>query len=128
MNSGMAFVRIQKAQEMLAIGNNAHEIAIKFTSLAYAQDSTLPFWDTYSEHGNEALSWIELMSQLTVILEMTTYSKYIMGAILFGVVIFGSLTHFLCRYMNECLNLVYYALSARVLSGWRALSYLKQVP
>ena len=89
MNSGMAFVRIQKAQEMLAIGNNAHEIAIKFTSLAYAQDSTLPFWDTYSEHGNEALSWIELMSQLTVILEMTTYSKYIMGAILFGVVIFG---------------------------------------
>ena len=89
MNSGMAFVRIQKAQEMLAIGNNVHEIAIKFTSLAYAQDSTLPFWDTYSEHGNEALSWIELMSQLTVILEMTTYSKYIMGAILFGVVIFG---------------------------------------
>ena len=89
MNSGMAFVRIQKAQEMLAIGNNVHEIAIKFTAIAYAQDSTLPFWDTYSEHGNEALSWIELMSQLTVILEMTTYSKYIMGAILFGVVIFG---------------------------------------
>ena len=89
MNSGMAFVRIQKAQEMLAIGNNVHEIAIKFTSLAYAQDSTLPFWDTYSEHGNEALSWTELMSQLTVVLEMTTYSKYIMGAILFGVVIFG---------------------------------------
>ena len=89
MNSGMAFVRIQKAQEMLAIGNNVHEIAIKFTSIAYAQDSTLPFWDTYSEHGNEALSWTELMSQLTVVLEMTTYSKYIMGVVLFGVVIFG---------------------------------------
>ena len=89
MNSGMAFVRIQKAQEMLAIGNNVHEIAIKFTSIAYAQDSTLPFWDTYSEHGNEALSWTELMSQLMVILEMTTYSKYIMGVVLFGVVIFG---------------------------------------
>ena len=89
MNSGMAFVRIQKAQEMLAIGNNVHEIAIKFTAIAYAQDSTLPFWDTYSEHGNEALSWTELMSQLMVILEMTTYSKYIMGVVLFGVVIFG---------------------------------------
>ena len=89
MNSGMAFVRIQKAQEMLAIGNEVHEIAIKFTSIAYSQDTTLPFWDTYSQHGNEALSWTELMSQLTVVLEMTKYSKYIMGVILFGVVVFG---------------------------------------
>ena len=89
MNSGMAFVRIGKAQEMLAIGNGVHEIAIKFTSVSYAQDSTLPFWDTYSQHGNEALSWTELMSQLKAILDITTYSKYIMGAVLFGVVVFG---------------------------------------
>ena len=89
MNSGMAFVRIEKAQEMLAIGNRVHEIAIKFTSLVYTQDPDLAFWETYSEHGNEALSWTELMSQLTVVLEMTKYSKYIMGVILFGVVIFG---------------------------------------
>lgn len=89
MNSGMAFVQIQKAQEMLAIGNAAHEIAIKFTSIAYSQDPTLPFWEAYSEHGNEVLSWTELMSQLTAILEMTKYSKYIMAVILFGVVVFG---------------------------------------
>ena len=89
MNSGMAFVRIEKAQEMLAIGNEVHEIAVKFTSVAYAQDPTLPFWNAYSQHGNEALSWTELMSQLTAILEMTKYSKYIVGVILFFVVIFG---------------------------------------
>ena len=89
MNSGMAFVRIEKAQEMLAIGREVHEIAIKFIAIAYAQDPTLPFWETYSQHGNEVLSWTELMSQLTVILEMTKYSKYIMGVILFFVVIFG---------------------------------------
>ncbi len=89
MNSGMAFVRIEKAQEMLAIGREAHEIAIKFTAIAYAQDPTLPFWETYSQHGNEVLSWTELISQLKVILEMTKYSKYIMGGILFVVVIFG---------------------------------------
>ena len=89
MNSGMAFVRIEKAQEMLAIGNRVHEIAIKFTSLVYTQDPDLAFWETYSEDGNEALSWTELMSQLTVVLEMTKYSKYIMGVILFGVVVFG---------------------------------------
>ena len=89
MNTGMAFVRIEKAREMLAIGNAAHEIAIKFTALAYAQDPTLPFWETYAEHGNEVLSWTELMSQLTAMLEMTKISKYIMGVILFVVVVFG---------------------------------------
>ncbi len=89
MNRGMAFVRLEKAQEMLALGKDVHEIAIKFTSIAYAQETTLPFWDTYSQHGNEVLSWTELMSQLTVVLEMTRYSKYIMGVILFGVVVFG---------------------------------------
>ena len=89
MNAGMAFVRIEKAREMLGIGNAAHEIAIKFTSLAYSQDLALPFWETYSQHGNEALSWTELMSQLTAILEMTKYSKYIMAVILFFLVAFG---------------------------------------
>lgn len=89
MNTGMAFVRISKAQQMLAIGNNVHEIAIKFTSSAYAQDQELPFWNTYSQYGNEALSWAEILPQLKVILDMSKYSKYIMGVVLFGVVIFG---------------------------------------
>lgn len=89
MNAGMAFVRIEKAREMLGIGNATHEIAIKFTSIAYSQDPALPFWETYSEHGNEALSWTELMSQLTAILEMTKVSKYIMAVILFFLVVFG---------------------------------------
>ena len=89
MNAGMAFVQIEKAREMLGIGNAAHEIAVKFTSLAYSQDPALPFWEAYSQHGNEALSWTELMSQLTAILEMTKISKYIMGVILFFLVVFG---------------------------------------
>ena len=89
MNAGMAFVRIEKAREMLGIGDAAHEIAIKFTSIAYSQNPALPFWEAYSQHGNEVLSWTELMSQLTAILEMTKISKYIMGVILFFLVVFG---------------------------------------
>lgn len=89
MNSGMAFVRIHKAQEMLALGNNVHEIAIKFTSPTFGQDTELPFWDSYSQHGNEALSWTEILPELQTMFEMTKFSKYIMGVILFGVVIFG---------------------------------------
>ena len=89
MNRGMVFVRIDKAQQMLAIGNGVHEIALKFTSLAYAQDSALPFWGAYSQHGNEALSWTEILPQLEAILKMSRTSKYIMGIVLFGVVVFG---------------------------------------
>ena len=89
MNRGMVFIRIEKAQQMLAIGDDVHEIALKFTSVAYAQDSDLPFWSAYSRHGNEALSWTEILPQLEAILKMSQTSKYIMGIVLFGVVVFG---------------------------------------
>lgn len=89
MNSGMAFVRLKKAQQMLAIGPNVHEIAIKFTSTEYGQDKQVPFWKTYSQHGNKALSWTEILPQLPKVFAMSEYSKYIMGIVLFGVVIFG---------------------------------------
>ena len=89
MNREMVFIRIDKAQQMLAIGDGVHEIAIKFTSVAHAQDSELPFWSAYSRYGNEALSWTEILPQLEAILKMSQTSKYIMGIVLFGVVVFG---------------------------------------
>ena len=89
MEGGMAFVRMGKAQEMLAIGADVHEIAIKFTDAKYGQDKTLPFWERYSQHGNEALSWTEILPQLQAAFEMSKFSKYIMGVVLFGVVVFG---------------------------------------
>lgn len=89
MEGGMAFVRLEKAQEMLAIGSGVHEIAIKFTDTKYGQDKDLPFWERYSQHDNEALGWTEILPQLKAAFEMSKYSKYIMGVILFGVVVFG---------------------------------------
>ena len=89
MSGGMAFVRLKKAQEMLAIGSGIHEIAIKFTDTRYGQDKNLPFWERYSQHGNKALGWTEILPQLQAVFEMSKYSKYIMGVILFGVIVFG---------------------------------------
>ena len=89
MEAGMVFVRLGKAQEMLAIGSGVHEIAIKFTDTKYGQDKDLPFWERYSQHDNEALGWTEILPQLEAVFEMSKYSKYIMGGILFGVVVFG---------------------------------------
>ena len=51
----MAFVRLGKAQEMLGIGAQVHEIAIKFTDAKFGQDKTIPFWGRYSQHGQRSV-------------------------------------------------------------------------
>ena len=89
MNVAIAFVQLKKAQQMLAIGSNVHEIAIKFTGTEYGLDKHLSFWETYSRYGNEAVSWTEILPQLQAMFEMSKFSKYVMGVVLFGVVVFG---------------------------------------
>lgn len=89
MNSSLAFVRIKKAQEMLGIGTDIHEIAIKFTSTEFSLDKDSPFWETYNILGNEIVSWTEILPQINIMFEISDYSKYIMGLILFIVVAFG---------------------------------------
>jgi ABC-type lipoprotein release transport system permease subunit len=89
MDRGMAFVRLEKAQDMLDLGKSIHEIAIKFTDTGYGRDKALPFWNKYSKHGNKAIGWTEILPQLEAAFEMSQLSTYITGAILFGVVAFG---------------------------------------
>ena len=89
MNSGMAFIRLGKAQQMLALGTGAHEIALKFIDSISAEDQNLLFWKTYSQGGNKARSWIEVLPEVQAMFEMSKFSKYIMGVVLFGVVVFG---------------------------------------
>ncbi|MCK5222459.1 MAG: ABC transporter permease, partial [Candidatus Aminicenantes bacterium] len=47
MDNGMVFIRKEKAQEMLNIGKEIHEIAVKFTGIRMAEDKKLPFWSKY---------------------------------------------------------------------------------
>ncbi|MCY3871021.1 MAG: ABC transporter permease [Gemmatimonadetes bacterium] len=89
MNSGMAFIRLGKAQQMLALGTGAHEIALKFIDSTSAEDQNLLFWKTYWQGGNKARSWIEVLPEVQAMFEMSKFSKYIMGVVLFGVVVFG---------------------------------------
>ena len=89
MNSGMAFIRLGKAQQMLALGAGAHEIALKFTDSISAEDQNLLFWKTYSQGGNKARSWTEVLPEVQAMFEMSKFSKYIMGVVLFGVIVFG---------------------------------------
>lgn len=89
MDQGMAFIRIEKAQEMLGLNNGIHEIAIDFGPTGIGQQSEHPFWDTYSQFGNIAEGWIKIQPELATYMELSQYSTYIIGVILFGVVALG---------------------------------------
>lgn len=89
MDSGFAFVRLPKAQQMLGIGQGIHEIAIKFKDINFATEKNNPFWIKYSVDDNEAVSWTTLLPQLETVLKMIWISLAFMAAILFGIVAFG---------------------------------------
>jgi ABC-type lipoprotein release transport system permease subunit len=89
MDQGMAFIDIKKAQDMLALGNGVHEIAVKFTDTALARDRDLPFWHEYSKYGNEAASWTKILPQLEAATELSQFSVLITAVILFGIVSLG---------------------------------------
>ncbi len=82
-NSMFAFVPMEKAQSMLGIGNNIHEIAIEFDSYAYALDDSLPFWQDYSNGNNKAISWTEIMNSLIAAMDMADIGLAVVGGILF---------------------------------------------
>ncbi len=89
MDRGMAFIHLKKSQDMLGLGNNVHEIALNFTDTKYGRDEKLPFWDKYSKHGNLAQGWTEILPQLEAALELSRFSTFLVGIILFGVVALG---------------------------------------
>lgn len=89
MDSGFAFARLPKAQQMLGIGKGVHEIAIKFKDIKFSLQEDNPFWKKYSVDDNEAVSWTTLLPQLRIVLGMFWISLLVMAIILFGIVAFG---------------------------------------
>jgi ABC-type lipoprotein release transport system permease subunit len=89
MDGGLAFVRLDKARQMLGIGNGAHEIALVFADSRSGGTPDLPFWKEYSRFGNEAEGWPVIMPQLKAAFELARFSTYLTGLILFGVVALG---------------------------------------
>lgn len=89
MDQGMAFIRLEKAQEMLGLGNGVHEIALKFTDARFGREKNSVFWDKYSRFGNEAVGWTVILPQLEAAFELSDFSIFITALILFGVVALG---------------------------------------
>lgn len=89
MDSSMAFIPLQTAQEMLGIDDEVHEIAVSFTDISYAAASGDDFTGKYSRHGNIAETWPQLMPQMKNMLDMTDFSVGIVLIIVFIVIVFG---------------------------------------
>lgn len=82
MDGRMAFIDLGRAQELLGLEGRVHEIALHFDAV----ERDAHFWQRYSQAGNEALGWRQLIPELDAALEMSQYSMFFMGLILFGVV------------------------------------------
>jgi ABC-type lipoprotein release transport system permease subunit len=89
MDGAMAFVRIDKAREMLGLPGEAHEIALKFTDPKYGRDKHDPFWSRHSEGANEAIPWPVLLPQVEAYFAISWFSTLFTGIIIFGIVVLG---------------------------------------
>ena len=91
MDRGMAFVRLERAQRMLGLGDRIHEIALQLHNEDYPAQERSSIWKDYSQGGNEAVGWWILLPQLQMALELSQFSLLIIGFILFAIVALGIL-------------------------------------
>jgi ABC-type lipoprotein release transport system permease subunit len=89
MDRGMAFVRLPQAQQMLGLGDQIHEVAFRLSDDSWGRDQSLPVWERYSQNGNEAISWTELLPEVQAAFELSDFATWLIGLILFGVVALG---------------------------------------
>ena len=87
LDGAMAFVPLKRAQTLLGLGNRVHEIAVQFRNIRLAEHPA--FQARYSQHNNEALGWKALMPQLDAAVQMSSFSSFVVGFILFAVVSLG---------------------------------------
>jgi len=89
MDRATVFVRLSQARKMLGLGDDIHEIALTLHDREPGLNSDDPFWGRYSDDENEAISWSGLLPELKTALELSQFSTFIIGLILFGVVALG---------------------------------------
>jgi len=99
LDRGMAFVRLPVAQRLLGLGEDFHELAIVFHDMNTASRDDLPFWDRFSQQGNEAVGWKTLLPEMSAAFELVGVQTLILGLILFAIVALGIMnTLFMSMY------------------------------
>lgn len=83
MDENMAFILLPRAQRMMGIDDEVHEIAFNLESASMATRLDLPLWSRLSDDQVVAQGWKELMPQLANMLELSSQSTVIAGIVLF---------------------------------------------
>ena len=89
IEKSMVFIHYQKAQNMLGLDNQFHEIAVTFREKGLANTEKNYFTEKYTQYGNEAVNWPTILPSMQMVFNMKNLSLSISGIIIFGVVIFG---------------------------------------
>ena len=83
LDANLVFIDLQRARQVLGLGNASHEIAIRFTAASAADLDPNCILKTLNSGDIEALGWRALNKDVNAMLDMTGYSSFIVGAILF---------------------------------------------
>lgn len=86
MDTNLAFINLDKAQALMGVGNNYHEIVFKFQSKNDLLNPPESFLAKYSSNDNQALSWKKLIPAIDAGIQLTNYSLAIGTIILFAVI------------------------------------------
>ena len=82
----VAFVRLGRAQQMLGLPGEVHEVALKLSDPEIGRNAAHPLWARHAVDGNEAVGWSVLMPQLVKVFDLADISKWVVGLILFAIV------------------------------------------
>ncbi|MDG1234292.1 MAG: ABC transporter permease [Pseudomonadales bacterium] len=83
MDKNLVFINLDKAQSVLGMQGNLHQIALRFIDPDDAKNKELPLFKQLTNEENEALGWLDLQPSIGAMIEMAGFSTAIVGAILF---------------------------------------------
>jgi ABC-type lipoprotein release transport system permease subunit len=89
MDGSVALIPLKTAQRLIGIGDEVHEIAVRFRDPQYSREHSREFSARYSRFSNRGESWQQLVPQLKYILDLTDASIGITVIIVFAVIVFG---------------------------------------
>jgi ABC-type lipoprotein release transport system permease subunit len=83
LDANLVIIDLQRARQILGLDNASHEIAIRFVDASSADRDPGGILQTLNHDDVEALGWRALNKDVNAMLDMTGYSSFIVGAILF---------------------------------------------
>lgn len=86
MDRGMACVRLAAAQNMLAVGDGVHEIAVQLAPAQQTPGGETAFSARFTRGGNEAVSWRQVLPELHAAIKFYDFSTVIIAVILFSII------------------------------------------